>query len=135
MDGKQLSERLFELWTDRNWMGLKGYLHDDYVYTGPDGSTVSGPEDGLEEAWKSFADGFSNAEVTLKEIYQDGETVITEFHVKGTHDGEFSGIPATGNRFEIDFCNVMKVKDGKVYRERDYIDTLGFMQQLGVIES
>jgi predicted ester cyclase len=42
------------------------------------------------------------------------------------------GIPATGNRFEISGMNLCRFKNGKIIEEREELNMLGFMQQLGM---
>jgi len=32
----------------------------------------------------------------------------------------------------VPICNVIELRDGKVYREREYMDMLAIMSQLGV---
>jgi predicted ester cyclase len=57
---------------------------------------------------------------------------VIEFTASGTQTGELSGIPPTGRSVSADVCNVVEVRDGKIYREREYYDVMGLMQQLGV---
>ena len=44
-----------------------------------------------------------------------------------------TGIAPTGRQITIPVCNVMEVRDGKLYAEREYMDMLHMMQQLGVV--
>ena len=60
--------------------------------------------------------------------------MTTEFHFSGTHTGTWGGVPPTGKRVEGDVCNVMQFRDGKLVRERDYVNTLGIFMQLGVVQ-
>jgi steroid delta-isomerase-like uncharacterized protein len=133
MDGREMSQMMFDAWNNRDWDAIRNVLHPDYLYTGPDGENVSGVEDGLAAAWTSAAEAFPDGRVEVNSIYVDGNTVITEFHVKATHGGTFLGVAPTGHPVEIDFCNIMEIKDGRVLKERDYLDTLGLLAQLGVV--
>ncbi len=54
-----------------------------------------------------------------------------EMTVNGTHQQEMAGVQATGRRIREPYCNVVEVRDGKIYRERDYFDNLHLMHQLG----
>ena len=56
-----------------------------------------------------------------------------EFTGRGTNTGELMGMPATNKGIDVIVCDVIEVRDGKVYREREYYDQLTMMQQLGVI--
>jgi len=57
---------------------------------------------------------------------------VAELVFRGTHTGELMGIAPTGRRVELNVCNVMGIRDGKVYREREYYDAMAMMVQLGV---
>ena len=67
-------------------------------------------------------------------IRRDGNAVATKFTVRGTHTGTWLGIAPTGKPVEVDLCNIIEFRDGKVFRERDYLDTLGVFVQLGVVQ-
>lgn len=50
----------------------------------------------------------------------------------GTHIGQAPDlIPPTGKRVVMTSCLVTHWENGKIVEGRDYLDTLGFMQQLG----
>ena len=56
---------------------------------------------------------------------------MKHWNFKGTHTGDFFGIPATGKKVDIDGVNLVKMKDGKIAQEQDFMDNLLFNQQLG----
>jgi predicted ester cyclase len=39
----------------------------------------------------------------------------------------------TGKTMALPVCNVIEVRDGKIYREREYMDMMTMMTQLGAI--
>jgi predicted ester cyclase len=51
----------------------------------------------------------------------------------GTHRGDFLGIPPTGKSVNIWGVVIDVVRDGKFAESRIIMDTLGLMQQLGMI--
>ena len=53
--------------------------------------------------------------------------------ITGTHQGEFNGIPATGNKVNVSGISIWKIVDGKNVEEWEILDTMAMMQQLGVI--
>jgi ketosteroid isomerase-like protein len=42
-------------------------------------------------------------------------------------------VPATGKPVTVNICNVIELFDGKVYREREYMDTMSIMTQIGAV--
>jgi len=53
--------------------------------------------------------------------------------VRGTHQGEFQGIPATGKAVEVWLMVTSRIADNKIVEEWQLVDTLSMLQQLGVI--
>jgi predicted ester cyclase len=52
---------------------------------------------------------------------------------RGTHLGKFNGIPGTGKRIEIQGIVTWRIVNGLITERRAVIDTLGLLQQPGVI--
>ncbi|NOQ92846.1 MAG: hypothetical protein GQ552_09060, partial [Flavobacteriaceae bacterium] len=49
--------------------------------------------------------------------------------------GDFFGIPATGNKIDLDGTTIIKMKNGKIAQEQDFFDNMVFLQQLGIVSS
>ncbi len=61
----------------------------------------------------------------------DGDTVYTHWVLQGTHtDGEFFGIPATGNATRLEAVAVDVVRDGQIVEHNAVGDFSAFMSQL-----
>ena len=68
----------------------------------------------------------------IEEIIAVGDKVITRATDYTTHEGEFQGIPATGNKVEFGVIVIYRIEDGKIVEMREEGDMLGFMLQLGM---
>jgi predicted ester cyclase len=53
--------------------------------------------------------------------------------VRGTHRGEFIGLPATGNLVTISEMHIARVVDGKIVERWAEWDQLALLQQVGGI--
>jgi len=90
---------------------------------------------GLEESkklWQSFQAAFPDLTHTVEEIHADGDIVVVRESVRGTHEGEFSGIPPTGKKIEFSAVAIYRFSDGKCAESRTDADLLGLYQQLGM---
>ena len=123
----------FDCWNRRDWEKYRSLMHPQYSYTGGDGREQRGPEAGLAVG-QMFATAFPDARIKITNLRADGDFVTTEFTGSGTHRGELMGVAPTGKAVTIPVCNVMEVRDGKIYREREYIDMMHMMTQLGVLK-
>jgi len=72
---------------------------------------------------------------TLKHMIAEGNMVVTQFTLNATHQGTFMGIPATGKKFQIEGNMICSMKGSKCEEIWFYLDSLGFMKQLGAIPS
>lgn len=105
-------------------------FHPDFVDHNP-----SNPElGGLENIRRSVADwhrAFPDTVNKVRDILAEGDRVAARWVTRGIHQGEFLGIPATGNRIEVTSSGVFRVEGGKVAESWDHFDALGLLSQLG----
>ena len=76
---------------------------------------------------------FPDIHWVLEEMVAEGDMVVSRFTWTGTHRGEFLGIPATGKAVNGKGVVIDRVKDGMMAESRILMDSLGLMQQLGVV--
>ena len=79
-----------------------------------------------------FATAFPDGKIDVQSIHATGNVAIVEFIGRGTHNGDLMGIAPTGRQISIPVCEVYELRDGKIYAERQYMDMMHMMQQLGV---
>jgi steroid delta-isomerase-like uncharacterized protein len=126
-----IQRQVFDAWNRRDWGLFRSLLHSDYRYIGPDGKEHIGPDAGVSLG-QMYATAFPDAKLELKNSFSSADTSISELIARGTHKGDFMGIPPTGKSVDIRIANVMEIRDGKIYREREYFDVMTMMTQLGV---
>lgn len=131
-DLTKIARDYMETWNRRDWDAYRGFMHESYSYTGGDGNRMDGPDAGVRVG-QMFATAFPDGKINVKHAHASDNTVVIEFVGTGTHNGEFPGVPASGRKINIPVCDVIEFRDGKIYAEREYIDMLALMQQLGAI--
>jgi len=77
--------------------------------------------------------GFPDWRVRIEDIAAEGQTVTARWSGEVTHEGPFHGIPPTGKRIGVCGINVYTIEDGKIAQEWEQMDSLGMLQQLGVL--
>jgi steroid delta-isomerase-like uncharacterized protein len=75
---------------------------------------------------------FPDFHVAVEEMLEDGNKVITRARFSGTHQGEFMGIPPTGNRFDIPVIDIVEFRGGKAIAHWGLMDQAKMMEQLGI---
>jgi steroid delta-isomerase-like uncharacterized protein len=76
---------------------------------------------------------FPDVTSTIEDMVAEEDKVAFRVTHRGTHKGEFMGIPPTGNKIEMTNTFIIKIATGKVAEGWATIDELRLMQQLGVI--
>ena len=107
-------------------------VSDSFVAYEPSapGGDVHGP-DALEAHVRELRTAFPDFTITPEALLEDAEMVMTEWTGKGTHEGEFNGLPPTGRTFEHRGMSKFIIADGKVQEERMYYDPREIAEQLG----
>jgi len=77
--------------------------------------------------------GFSDVQWTLEETIAEGDRIAARFTMRGTHDGPFFGVPASGKKIEVRAMNFYRFADGKIVEEYGQPDLLGLLQQIGAV--
>jgi steroid delta-isomerase-like uncharacterized protein len=94
------------------------------------------PIQGLE-AYRQFGSlyftAFPDLQITPEDLIAEGDKVSMRYSWRGTHKAELMGIPATGKRVIASGISIFRVADGKIAEQWDNFDTLGMLQQLGVL--
>lgn len=78
---------------------------------------------------------FPDSSFDIHEMYVDGDTVVTHFTWRGTHEGEMEGIEATGESVAIPGITINRFEDGMAVEDINFWDNLEFFEQLGMLES
>jgi steroid delta-isomerase-like uncharacterized protein len=93
-------------------------------------------DDGREanrQFWASFFKALPDLTATMEDLVISGDRVVGRFVYRGTHLGEFMGIPASGRPVEMRSIDIWRVADGLFVEHWDELNTLEFFQQLGVL--
>ena len=110
---------------------LAEIIHPDYRYVGPDGAQLHGLDE-LQMLVAGYRSGFSDFHVDITSELADGDLVAMEMVLTGTHDGEFDGIPATGERLSLPLAVFTRVEDGRIIEDREFYDIGTMLAQLGL---
>lgn len=94
---------------------------------------ISAGIQGVKEQFDGFHAAFSNFGVTVQDMIAEGDKLVTRKVLRGTHTGEFQGVPPTGRDVEIQVIDVVRFEDGQVVEHWNCVDRLGLLIQLGAV--
>ncbi len=103
----------------------------DYVYYIPSRRTKPMSREETIEMFKMLQKAFPDISWSMEELIATEDKVIIRVIERGTHEGEFMGIHATGNKYETSEISISRIENGKIVEQREELDKLGLYQQLG----
>ncbi|HJR21506.1 MAG TPA: ester cyclase [Dongiaceae bacterium] len=89
--------------------------------------------EGAKQFVTMFRTAFPDLHFTIEDQIAEGDMVVTRWTARGTHRGDFQGVPATGREIRLTGTDIDRMADGKVVECWAHVDELGLMQQLGAI--
>ncbi len=129
---KELVKRAWEALSKGDFEAYKEVVAPEYVWYLPSRSTKPMSREETIEFVKMLRKAFPDISWSMEELIATEDKVIIRFIERGTHEGEFQGIPATGNKYETSGSSIFRIENGKIVEEREEFDVLGLMQQLGM---
>ena len=142
MDSKQTVMALYGAYASGNAETIESLLHDEAVWTAPAGNATqvalglgrpedAGPPRGANDLDRdaivtfmayNFARFFGDVKNDFRTVVAEGEVVVVEHRL--------SAILPNGRSYVNDYCFLFEVRDGKVWRIREYMDTRGGWKQV-----
>jgi steroid delta-isomerase-like uncharacterized protein len=138
-ENADLAVEIYQLFNTGRLDEAAGYATDDMdIQLLPFGQTFSGP-DGFRDFMNGFKGGFPDIKITVVNQVADDDQVVSECRWSGTHDGPLQAptgeIAPTGQAVsDARFCEVWRIRDGKVASLTNYQDAATWLRQLGLVD-
>lgn len=129
-DGAALVRRAFDAFNAADVDACAEFLHDDFVI-----NLMGAPYQmrGLEAWMQNVAviqKGFPGIQACIDDIFSSGDRIAVRLTFRGTHSGEFQGVPATGRDVEYTSIELYRMADGRLAEEWIASDIPTLMRQL-----
>lgn len=132
-ENKRLARRYPEdVATEGNVDRIDTLCAEDVVERSPLGERRG--REALKEQSESIHAAFPDVSVTIEDVVAEGDTVAQRLTFRGTHEGEFMGIEPTHSEVEVANTLFTRIEDGLIVERWLLVDTLGLLQQLGVVD-
>jgi steroid delta-isomerase-like uncharacterized protein len=100
--------------------------HDPLPGTSPD-------RQGIHDFVKLVRSAFPDLQTTVDEIIAEGDRIAVRSTFRGTHEGDFMGIPATGKKVEVSNYDFVRFENDQAAEHWGTIDSAALMEQLGAV--
>ncbi len=131
-ENKQLIRRYYEeVLMDGRLDVLDAIARADYVEHNPFPGHGQGL-DGLRQRANTLFTALKQ-QFTLELLIAEGDMLALLWTTRGTHVGEFNGLPPTGKSYTIQGIDIFQFRDGRMAEHWDVVDIYGFLTQLGAL--
>jgi steroid delta-isomerase-like uncharacterized protein len=113
-----------------NWDLLHEIFADDCKFYSPSDSAPSSKSEQFA-ALDEMLSAFPNWKHDIKDMIAKDDKVIVWVVCSTTHEGEFQGIPPSGNKIQYGEFVIYRIKNGKVVEFVQEYNALSMMMQLG----
>ena len=131
-NAKETTRRFYEeIINQKNVQAIDRFCTADFVdHTPPPGR--KGSLDATRQQFLELVTAFPDLRMTVQDQIAEGDRVVNRMLVRGTHKGEYMGMPGSGKTVEIGGIDIVRMVDGKAAERWGYFDELALMQQIGV---
>jgi len=129
---QRLADRVWEeVWHQGDLGRIDDLFTADFVRHDP-GRELRGTEQN-----RQFISGlraaFPDLHFTVEDQIAAGDKVAVRYRFRGTHLGDFLGMPPTGKQVSYSGILIYRIADDRIAEQWTEFDLLGFLRQLGVL--
>ena len=138
---KAIARRYYDEIVNRgNLQTIDKLISPNFIFTIPTHPETSYGFEGFRQIITMLHGAFPDVHLKIEHLIAEGDTVVGHWIESGTHTGSpfhtvMGDIPPTGKRFIIDGISWLRIVNGKIVEFLANEDTLGLLQQLGVLPS
>jgi steroid delta-isomerase-like uncharacterized protein len=124
------ARRFFEeVWNKGNVGETEAFLAPEFVSHNTFDVRIVGPRE-YAGAVTDYRAAFPDLHTTLEDVLVDGDRVVVRGTDRGTHRGDFMGIPASGREVTTTWIEIFRMEDGKAAEGWLESDTATLRNQL-----
>jgi steroid delta-isomerase-like uncharacterized protein len=87
---------------------------------------------GLKDFVAQIRAAFPDMQVTADDIVAEGDRLAVRSTMRGTHEGDFMGIPGSGKKVEVSNYDFVRFENDQAAEHWGVIDSAALMEQIGM---
>jgi steroid delta-isomerase-like uncharacterized protein len=132
------NKAIIRRWVKEAWNGGNLSVADelyaaDYAYHDPSAPPMPPGPEGIKQVLSTYRSGLPDLRFDIEDMIAEGDKVTWRWSVHGTNTQTFMNIPASGKSVSISGIVISRFANGKWAEDWANWDTLGLLQQVGVI--
>ena len=103
---------------NRDWESAQKLIHEDFKWIGA--SVKEYDFNDFRRFTTRDVTAFPDASIDIKRIISQGDTVVVEYLMSGTHTGQLGDIRPTNKRVEVPYVEILDLEEGKIRLWKTY---------------
>jgi steroid delta-isomerase-like uncharacterized protein len=132
VNNREIAERYMAAISKGDFDALSELLSDDYAVYSPSGYPDPTSKEDYLAGMKDAAESFTQFVWNIEDIIASKDKVISRIIIRGVYEGDIPDLPSGLQEFEFNLISIMQIEDGKVVKEWQEDDHLGFARQMGM---
>jgi predicted ester cyclase len=130
-ENKELLARyITEVWDEANLNAIRKFLSPGFKrHLSP--LLPAFDLDGQIERLAGLRSAFPDIAVTVEEVIAEGDLITFRSTMRGTHSGDFAGVPPTGIQVTVGLLDVIRIEAGQFAEQWGGPDLHDMLRQLG----
>jgi steroid delta-isomerase-like uncharacterized protein len=132
-DNKAIARRFMEGFNSDNLGAVEEWVAPNFTNHDPGTPPLPPGPEGYRLLIKGYRTAFPDLKMTADDVIGEGDKVAVRWTARGTNTGPLGDMPASGKPATVTGISILTLAGGKVAEQRTNWDTLGMLQQFGVI--
>ncbi len=129
-NGQELAETFVKMLNTHDPDLVDQLMTEDYINHN---AFVADGREANRQFWHAFFAALPDVSASMEDVVISGDRVVGRFVYRGTHKGDFMGIPASGSAVEMRSIDIWRTEDGMFVEHWDELNTLQVFQQMGAL--
>ena len=130
---KDIARRFMDdCWSQGKLDGIRDLVSDKCTIHDPVFPSLAAGAESLQRHIMTCRNGFPDLRFTIEDTIAERNEVVLHWTARGTHKGEFLGMPPTNKKAVVSGTSIFRIDDGKIVEQWADWNLMSLMEQLGL---
>ncbi len=129
MDNKAIARRFYDAMNEGK-LEIIDEVIDENLIEHDEFPGLTPNREGVRQFFQMVRTAFPDFSMTIEDMIAEEDKVFIRATMKGTQQGEFMGIPASGKQMTVPFADIVRFSGGRVVEHWGITDTGAMVRQL-----
>jgi steroid delta-isomerase-like uncharacterized protein len=132
-DNKTIARNFLDGFNGKGLASVEEWVAPNFTNIDPGTPPLPAGPEGYRLLINGYRTAFPDLQMTVDDIVAEGDKVAVRWTARGNNTGPLMNMPASGKAATVTGISILTISGGKVAEQRSNWDTLGMLQQFGVI--